>query len=261
MASHTEHAFKDAFSKAGIEVNGGKPWDIQVHTPKFYERVLADGSLGFGESYMDGWWDAEKVDELMYRILKNKLQDKLRITPALVWKFVQAKLFNPQRWRPYEVGQKHYDLGNDLYEAMLDKRLTYSCGYWEHANTLDEAEEAKLDLICRKIGLQKGQTVLDIGSGWGSFLMYAAEKYGAKGVGVTVSKEQAAYVDAHKGTLPIETKLEDYHALEGTYDHVVSVGMFEHVGYKNYRAYLEKAHSLLKDDGFSSFTLSAATFQ
>jgi cyclopropane-fatty-acyl-phospholipid synthase len=250
MSSSAEQAFTEAFKKAGIEVNGNKPSDIRVHNPAFYDRVLAGGSLAFGESYMDGWWDAEKLDEMLYLLLKNKMQDQIKISPALIWSYVQAKLFNPQKTRAFEVGEKHYDLGNDLYEAMLDKRLTYSCGYWKDAKTLDEAQEAKLDLICRKIELKSGQQVLDIGSGWGSFLQYAAERYGARGVGVTVSKEQAAYANAHKGSLPIETRLMDYHELTGTFDHVVSVGMFEHVGYKNYRPFMEKAHALLKDDGY-----------
>jgi cyclopropane-fatty-acyl-phospholipid synthase len=250
MSSNTERVLTEAFKKAGIEVNGHRPWDIQVHNPAFYDRVLTGGSLGLGEAYMDGWWDAEHIDEFLYKVLRNKLQDHIHINPALVWSYVQARFFNPQKWRPFEVAEKHYDLGNDLYLGMLDKRLTYSCGYWKDAKTLDEAQEAKLDLICRKIELKKGQNVLDIGSGWGSFLQFAAEKYGAQGVGVTVSKEQAEYANAHKGDLAIETKLQDYHTLEGKFDHVVSVGMFEHVGYKNYRAYMEKVHSLLKDDGY-----------
>jgi cyclopropane-fatty-acyl-phospholipid synthase len=250
MSSPAEQALKQAFKEADIEVNGKRPWDIQIHDPRFYDRVLTSGTLGFGETYMDGWWDAEKVDELIYRILKNKLQDRIKINPALVWNYVRARFFNPQKWRAFEVGEKHYDIGNDLYQKMLDKRMAYSCGYWKDATNLDQAQEAKLDLICRKIELLAGQRVLDIGSGWGSFLQFAAEKYGAQGVGVTVSKEQAALANTRKGNLPIETKLQDYRSLEGQFDHVVSVGMFEHVGPKNYRAYFEKVNALLKDDGY-----------
>jgi cyclopropane-fatty-acyl-phospholipid synthase len=250
MSSNTQRVFTEAFKKAGIEVNGDKPWDIQVHNDAFYDRALSGGNLAFGESYMDGWWDAKELDQLLYRILKGKLQDHIVINPQLVWSYVSAKVFNPQKWNPFRVAEHHYDLGNDLYRAMLDKRLAYSCGYWKDAKTLDEAQEAKLDLICRKIGLQKGQNVLDVGSGWGSFLQFAAEKYGASGVGVTVSKEQAAYANTKKGDLPIETKLQDYRTLTGKFDHVISIGMFEHVGYKNYRAYMEKVHSLLDDNGF-----------
>jgi len=250
MVPNTQRVFTEAFKKAGIEVNGDKPWDIQVHNPAFYDRVLTGGNLAFGESYMDGWWDAQELDQLIYKILKGKLQDHIVINPELVWSYVRAKVFNPQKWNPFHVAEHHYDIGNDLYRAMLDKRLTYSCGYWKDAKTLDEAQEAKLDLICRKIGLEKGQNILDIGSGWGSFLQFAAENYGARGVGVTVSKEQAAYANAKKGDLPIETKLQDYRTLTGKFDHVISIGMFEHVGYKNYRAYMEKVHSLLDDNGF-----------
>src|SRR5690606_12427447 len=110
----------------------------------------------------------------------------------LLWSVLRGWLFNFQRLRAREVGEKHYDIGNDLYAAMLDRRMVYSCGYWAEATTLDAAQEAKLDLICRKIGLQKGMRVLDIGSGWGGFLQFAAERYGISGLGVTVSKEQAA---------------------------------------------------------------------
>ncbi|MDB5238036.1 MAG: Cyclopropane-fatty-acyl-phospholipid synthase [Candidatus Kaiserbacteria bacterium] len=247
---NAEIVLRNAFEKSGIVVGGKEPWDIQVHDARFYDRVLSGGTLGFGESYMDGWWDAGAVDQLIYKILQNDLQNHIKINAKLVWSFVQAKLTNYQKTRAFEVGERHYDIGNDLYEKMLDKRLAYSCGYWKGAKTLDEAQEAKLDLICRKIGLKPGDSVADIGSGWGSFLLFAAEKYGAHGTGVTVSKEQVAYVDAHKGALPVETRLQDYRMLEGTFDHVVSVGMFEHVGYKNHREYMQKVHSILKDDGY-----------
>lgn len=248
--SPSERALRDACERADIRINGDRPWDLQVHHPGFFDRLVSGGSLGFGEAYMDGWWDAESVDQLMYRVLSHKLQDLVRISPALILDYLRAKLSNPQRANAYEVGERHYDIGNDLYAAMLDPRLTYSCGYWKDVSTLDEAQEAKLDLVCRKIGLKSGQRVLDIGSGWGSFLRYAAERYGSEGLGVTVSGEQMAYAQAHRGGLPIETRVQDYLALEGTFDHVVSIGMFEHVGYKNYRAYMEKAHSLLEDDGY-----------
>jgi cyclopropane-fatty-acyl-phospholipid synthase len=127
--------------------------------------------------------------------------------------------------------------------------MIYSCGYWAEAETLDEAQEAKLDLICRKIGLERGMRVLDIGSGWGGFLKFAAERYGISGLGVTVSREQAAFANEHARDLPIETRLMDYMALDGQFDRVVSVGMFEHVGYRNYRSYFDKVRSLLRPDG------------
>lgn len=149
-----------------------------------------------------------------------------------------------------EIGEKHYDAGNDLYLAMLDKRLTYTCGYWNNVSTLDEAQEAKLDLVCRKIGLKAGQSVLDIGCGWGSFAKYAAEKYGAKVVGITVSKEQIKLGQELCKGLPVELRLQDYRDVDEPFDHVISLGMVEHVGYKNYHDYFKVARRCIKDDGF-----------
>ena len=250
MANPKSKAFiTDLLSRSNLALDGGNPWDIRVHDDRFYDRVLSQGTLGVGETYMDGWWDAENLDEALYRGLVGDIPARLPLDPGLIWSIVRGKLFNMQRARVTEVGEKHYDIGNDLYTRMLDKRMIYSCAYWENAQTLDEAQEAKLDLICRKIGLQEGQTVLDVGSGWGGFLKFAAERYGVKGIGITVSKEQAAYANDTRGNLPIETRLMDYMDLDGKFDRIVSIGMFEHVGYKNYRRYFNKVSQLLSDDG------------
>jgi len=198
---------------------------------------------------MEGWWDSEEVDTLVYRLSKADIQSHIKFDFSIMISLLRGTLFNLQRWRAFEVGQKHYDISNELYEAMLDKRMIYSCGYWKQAETLDQAQEAKLDLICRKIGLQSGQHILDIGAGWGGMLKYGAEKYGVSGLGVTVSKRQADYANKSFADLPLEVILEDYHDIEGQFDHIVSLGMFEHVGSKNYRAYFEKVRHLLKDDG------------
>ncbi|MFH0928721.1 MAG: cyclopropane fatty acyl phospholipid synthase, partial [bacterium] len=208
------------------------------------------GSLGLGEAYMDGWWDAQKIDELIYKILSADLDRRFIASWQAVYKIASNYLLNAGRKsQAFEVGEWHYDIGNDLYRAMLGKRLAYTCGYWKEASDLDAAQEAKLDLVCRKIGLKSGQRVLDIGSGWGSFTGYAAEKYGASALGVTVSKEQKNFTDEFYKNLPIETQLQDYREISGKFDHVVSLGMFEHVGYKNYRTFMEVAHRALKDEG------------
>jgi len=165
-------------------------------------------------------------------------------------KHSKEKLFNLQsKSRAFIIGERHYDLGNNLYEAMLDKRLVYTCGYWKKAKTLDEAQEAKLHLVCKKIGLKKGQTILDIGCGWGSFAQFAAKEYGAKVVGITVSKEQVALAQKRCKGLPVEIRLQDYREVKEKFDHVISLGMFEHVGCKNYREYMEVVHRCLKDNG------------
>jgi len=237
---------------ADIQVNGSRNWDIQIHDKRFYDRVLHDTSLGLGESYMDGWWDSEAVDELIYRILLARLDQKVKQNFGMQLQVLQARLINRQSSaRAYEVGEHHYDLGNDLYCAMLDKRLNYTCGYWKNATTLDEAQEAKLDLVCRKIGIKPGMKILELGCGWGSFAKYAAEKYGASVLGVTVSKEQVALgMEMCKG-LPVELRLQDYRLVEGKYDAVISIGVMEHVGSKNYRTYMEVVDRCLKEDGIA----------
>lgn len=240
----------------GVFINGTNPWDIEVHDPRFYDRVLAQGSLGLGESYMDGWWDSGQIDELVTRILSHNIRSKLKPNLALGLHVLKARILNQQNKRhAFDIGEAHYDKGNDLYQAMLDSRMTYTCGYWHpstssgHKKTLEEAQEAKLDLVCRKVGLKKGQRVLDIGCGWGSFAKFAAENYGVRVIGITVSKEQLALAQERCAGLPIELRLQDYRDVTETFDHVISLGMFEHVGAKNYRAYFEVAHRCLKDDG------------
>lgn len=234
---------------ADVAINGDRPWDITVHDERFYTRVFRDGSLGLGESYMDGWWDSPQLDEMICKILRARLETK--VTGKLLMHALTARLMNLQSpARAFEVGEKHYDIGNELYERMLDARMVYTCGYWKDATTLDEAQDAKLDLVCRKIGLKTGDRVLDIGCGWGSFARYASEKYGAHVTGVTVSREQMKLAQERCAGLPVEILLQDYRDIAGTFDHVVSLGMFEHVGYKNYRAYMEVASRVLKDDGF-----------
>ncbi len=249
MSAGPKSYFTSILREADIELGGSRPFDVTVHDDRLWGRALSHGTLGFGEAYMDGWFDTDALDQLIYKLLEYDIYAHLKPDLGLALSFVRGKLLNLQRSRVTEVGERHYDIGNDLYAAMLDRRMIYSCGYWAEATTLDQAQEAKLDLICRKVGLEPGMTVLDIGSGWGGFLKFAAERYGIEGVGITISKEQAAYSEASQGGLPIETRLMDYMALEGQFDRVISIGMFEHVGYKNYDAYFRKVRSLLRPDG------------
>lgn len=236
--------------EAGVTLNGSNPWDIQVHDDRLWNRVFAEGTLGLGEAYMDGWWDAADLAEFFNKVLIGGMSEKLRVTPNLVWQIAQAKLLNMQNIaRSRRVARMHYN-ETDAYRASLDDRMTGSCGYWpEGVTNLNQAQEAKLDLVCRKIGLKPGQLVWDIGCGWGAFMGFAAEKYGARCVGVTVSPDQAAYGRERYKALPIEFQVKDYREFQGKTDHVVSMGMFEHVGHKNYRTYFEKARQVIKDDG------------
>ncbi len=245
-----KEAVEKLLSLAGITIDGGNPWDIKVHNDDLYRHVLAWGSLGLGESYMAGWWDCDKLDEFFYRILRADLGRYIRKNPALLASAAGARLFNLQsKKRAFQIGERHYDTGNDLFTRMLDRHMNYSCGYWQNAASLDEAQEHKMELICRKLGLQAGMKVLDIGCGWGGLAKYAAEKYGAEVIGITVSREQAELARELCKGLSVDIRLQDYRDLNERFDRVVSVGMIEHVGCKNYRTYMEIVHRCLGEGG------------
>lgn len=237
-------------SLAGIEIGGDNPWDIKVNNDDFYSRVMVWGSLGLGESYMDGWWDCDQLDEFFYRILVTDIENQVKHNWVLLANAMRARVFNLQsKKKAFHIGEQHYDIGNDLFIHMLDKRMTYSCGYWQDASSLDEAQEHKLDLICRKMRLQSGMKILDVGCGWGSLVKYAAEKYHVEVVGVTVSREQVELAQTLCKGLPVEIRLQGYRDVIDKFDRIVSVGMIEHVGYKNYRTFMEVMHRCLKDGG------------
>ena len=250
MASNTfRRKTEELLDLADVAINGNRSWDIQVHDDRLFQRVLAGGSLAFGESYMDGWWDCDRLDQLFERILGTGLDRKVRSRTWLL-QALMARLLNLQKpSRAFTIGERHYDLGNDLYQAMLDELLVYSCGYWEDGCTLDQAQRNKLDLACRKLGLEPGMRLLDIGCGWGGTARYAAANYQAEVVGVTVSREQARFAREQCSGLPVDIRLQDYREVDETFDRVVSIGMFEHVGCKNYRTFMRKVRSCLPDDG------------
>ncbi len=246
--------FTHLLADADVRVNGDRPWDITVHDPRTAERTLAQGSLGLGESYMDGWWDCRQLDGFIARALAARLDEKVTARAALALQSVRARLLNLQDMRrAWQVGEVHYDTGNEFFEAMLDGHMAYTCGYWAQATTLEEAQRAKLDLICRKLGLRPGMRLLDIGCGWGSLMKYAAERYGVICVGLTISREQAEYGRQRCAGLPVEFRLMDYRdcgrAGDERFERVASVGMFEHVGRKNHRAFFDVARRCLADDG------------
>ncbi|MDD5456420.1 MAG: cyclopropane fatty acyl phospholipid synthase [Candidatus Margulisbacteria bacterium] len=248
MATGTQE-LQTILAPRDIKIDGKRPWDIQIHDKRNFVTALSRGTLGLGESYIQGIWDCQKLDKLTYLFLKDRINNQIKnihIALYMLW----GRLWNYQSSkRAFQVGQLHYDLGNDLFENMLDKRMIYSCAYWKDARTLEKAQEAKLELICRKLKLQPGMKVLDIGCGWGGLAKYMAENYNVNVVGITISKEQAQLARENCNGLPVEIKLQDYRKLEGQFDAIVSVGMFEHVGYKNYSTYMKIVRRLLKDDG------------
>ncbi|WP_240794511.1 cyclopropane fatty acyl phospholipid synthase [Azoarcus sp. DD4] len=248
-------------AQADVRIDGERPWDMQIHNPETAERILAQGSLGLGEAYMDGWWDCPRLDEFFLRVLQARLDEKVGTTSLLV-QGLRARLFNLQNLRrAWQVGEAHYDIGNDFFEAMLDGHMAYTCAYWgSGAKTLEEAQTAKLDLICRKLGLRPGMRLLDIGCGWGSLMKFAAEHYGVSCVGLTISREQAAHGSERCHGLPVEFRLSDYREFsplrDERFNRVASVGMFEHVGRKNHHAFFAAARrSLPADDTDALFLL------
>jgi cyclopropane-fatty-acyl-phospholipid synthase len=234
---------------ADIRINGDRPWDVQVHNDEIYSRIVAEGMLAVGECYMDGWWDCEQLDEMIARAFRSDFHRKIRPVRYLLFS-LHARFVNLQRRaRAFQVGREHYDLGRDLYKAMLDQRMIYSCAYWRRATTLDQAQEHKLDLIAAKLGLQSGMRVLDIGCGWGGALNYFAERYGISGVGVTISQDQFDAATTLNADHSIEIRMQDYRELDEPFDRIYSIGMFEHVGYKNYASYMDVVRRCLSPDG------------
>ena len=252
MSSRLRAHFEKLAETADIRIDGDRPWDISVHDERMFQRVLARGTLGLGEAYMDGWWDCDQLDELVRRAQSADLVRQL-ISPTTLARVAQAKVINLQSpRRAFTIGERHYDIGNDLYRRMLDSRMIYSCGYWRNAETLDAAQEAKLFLIANKLELEAGMRVLDIGCGWGGAAQFFAEKLGCEMVGVTVSREQAALARERCAGLPVDIRLQDYRELNEPFDRVYSIGMFEHVGVKNYRTYMDVVRRCLRDpDGLS----------
>lgn len=246
-----EEVMERSLSKVGIEIGGSRPWDIEINNTRLFRRVARDGSLGLGETYMEGWWDCPSLDQFFSRLLTMQLPWIATYNPVAIWTFIKSRLSNQEpRHRVFETGD-HYDLGNDLYAAMLGPTMTYSCGYFKGMPTLDVAQTAKFELICRKLELRKGESVLDIGCGWGGLAHHAATNYGARVVGLTVSKKQAALVHERCAGLPVKARLQDYRDVNELFDHVVSVGMFEHVGSKNHRAYMDAVKRCLRPGGVS----------
>ena len=234
---------------ADIQIGGNRPWDLHVHNDGVYARVLAQGAMALGESYVDGWWDCAELDEFFHRLFRSGLYRKANTWAAFAGK-LYAKLVNLQTpSRAFHIGRHHYDIGNDWYRALLGEKMIYSCGYWADAADLDAAQEAKLDLVCRKLELEPGMRVLDIGCGWGGAAKFAAERYGAEVLGITVSEAQVALARECCRGLPVEIRLQDYRRLEGSFDRVFSLGMFEHVGHKNYVTFMRVVRRCLKDGG------------
>ncbi|MBB3229636.1 cyclopropane fatty acyl phospholipid synthase [Halomonas stenophila] len=248
--TRARHVVEKLLDGSGVSLNGDAPQDIRVYHPDFFARILHQGTLGLGESYMDGWWDCDRIDRMANLMLRHGLGAHSQPPSERLMYRLQSGFFNLQsRARAYIVGEAHYDLGNDLFRRMLDETMCYSCGYWKDAGSLHEAQKAKLELACRKLDLKPGMHVLDIGCGWGSLAEHAARHHGVNVTGITISREQAELARERCKGLPVEILLEDYRDLEGRFDRIVSIGMFEHVGHRNYETYFETVRRLLPPEG------------
>lgn len=248
--SHYKFIVEELIADTGISINGNQPQDIQVCHPNFYKRVLKEGSLGLGESYMEKWWEAEALDDFLFRLFKSGIEHKIKKNWRLLFLLTKARLFNFQTLEKAKKSvSHHYDIGNDLYEKMLDPLMQYSCGYWHKAKNLAQAQEQKLKLICEKLKLKPGQKLLDIGCGWGGLAYFAAKNYGVKVVGVTLSKAQEKLAKKRCEGMAVDIRFQDYRELNEKFDRIVSVGMLEHVGPKNYAEYMAVIQKNLKNSG------------
>ncbi|NND81997.1 MAG: cyclopropane fatty acyl phospholipid synthase [Gammaproteobacteria bacterium] len=247
--SNSQKMIEGLLAHADIKINGNRPWDMQVHQPALFERVIGQGSLGLGEAYMEGWWDCHAMDELFARILNAELPSHVVTLRDRLF-FLVTHLSNRQTGkRSYKVGEQHYDAGNDLYQRMLDQDMNYSCGYWRDAATLDEAQQHKLELVARKLKLEPGMRVLDVGCGWGGAAHYMAKQHGVRVVGVTISREQAQLAADQCMGQDVQIRFQDYRELDEPFDRIYSIGMFEHVGFKNYPDFFRVMDRCLSSGG------------
>ncbi len=245
-----EHLVRSWLEQADIAIGGDRPWDIQINDPRLFRHAVLRGSLGVGEAWMDRWFDCVALDQMYERLFNASIGGRVSAWSRLPGK-ISALFFNMQKAsRAFQVGQRHYDIGDDLYRAMLDQRMLYSCAWWgSGALDLDRAQEEKLDLIARKLSLKPGMKVLDIGCGWGGAAAWYAERYGVSVTGITVSKHQLEYARKTWAGLDVEFSLQDYRTIKDCYDAVYSIGMFEHVGFRNYRLYMDVVKRCLKPGG------------
>lgn len=234
---------------ADIQIDGTRPWDLQVNNDALFARTISDGSLGLGESYMDGWWECGQLDEFFSRLLSAELSKQVT-TWADRWFFVSNFLLNKQIGHNLsKAGAEHYNRGNDLYQRMLDKRMIYTCGYWQDAENLDQAQEHKLELVAKKLKLEPGMRVLDIGCGWGGSAAYLADRHGVDVVGISISQQQIEHARAQHTSEQVEFRLQDFRLIDEKFDRIYSLGMFEHVGFKNYADYFAMVERSLDDKG------------
>lgn len=246
----------ELLSTADVRIGGCRDWDVRINNENIYSRVLQEYSVGLGESYMDGWWDCKALDQLFAHILAAKLDQKVKKNFKMIMTLLSSKILNLQtKKRSQRVADIHYNLDNDLYRRMLGPSMAYTCGYFKDTQDLDEAQTAKYDLVCKKLQLKPGEKVLELGCGWGGLAKHAAKHYGVEMTSVNISEEQVKFAKQLCEGLSVNFYLADYRD-DHTYnpqgiefDKVVSVGLCEHVGHKNYKRFMKTAWRNMKQHG------------
>lgn len=246
-----EQTMRRMLEPVDITIGGSRPHDIRVNDPRVYKRVLSGSSLAFGDSFVDGWWDTDDLAEVIARVHAANAYRKF-VPFDVRYYHLRGFFRNLQtRTRSFAVGQVHYDHGNEIFEAMLDDRMVYSCAHWNNAHTLKEAQEQKLQFVCDHLGFQGGERLLDIGCGWGGLMGYAADRYNVRSTGLTVSEAQATWARTRYSERPLEFVVSDYrdYVAPEPFDGVTSLEMIEAVGPKNLRTFFEIVHRSLKPKG------------
>ena len=241
------------FKRAGIECDGSDPGDPQIRDPRFYRRVLFGGSVGLGDSYMEGWWECERIDLFIEKLLRSGVSDGVPRFDDWVLKLVSRIVDRQDRVRSLRVAKEHYDNSPEFYVGVLGEKakyIFYTCAFWKDPNeSLEEAQLNKADMLCQKAGLKPGMTILDIGCGWGGFLAYAADTYGTEGIGLSISEPQIEYARQRYSDPRIDFRLQDYRDFKDKADAVVSICMIEHVGPRHHREYFQRAYDALAENG------------
>lgn len=246
----SQFAVARIFSIADVAINGTRRWDIRVSDDRFFPSVLFQGSLGLGESYLRGWWTCEDLEELFYRLITGGLERISRALPVHMIGRLADRFVNQQtRDKSLRVAERHYNLGNDLFLSFLGAYKNYSCGLYESTQTLDEAQVAKMEKICHELDLRPGDRLLDVGGGWGEFARFAATRHGCHVTSINIADEQIAYATEYCGDAPVEIRKCDYREISGRYNKIAVIAMLTHVGYKNYRLFMEVMSRCLEPNG------------